>query len=95
MRADNDAKKTSRSTLAGGQMTAAAIFSKDGRIIYVGQTRGLLSVLDAGSLQFLDVLKVGRLSPTVTESCLCAWQSVCLAGRCSVACSLCLLGSDM
>ena len=38
--------------------TVSAVFSKDGRFIYMGQSKGFLSVLDANSLQFLDVLKV-------------------------------------
>ena len=55
--ADTEVRKGSRSALSG-QLTASAVFSRDGRCIYLGQTRGLLSVLDANSLQFLDVVKV-------------------------------------
>ena len=55
--ADTEVRKGSRSALSG-QLTASAVFSRDGRCIYLGQTRGLLSVLDANNLQFLDVVKV-------------------------------------
>ena len=55
--ADNELRKVSRSSLSGVN-TVSAVFSKDGRFIYMGQSKGFLSVLDANSLQFLDVLKV-------------------------------------
>ena len=35
-----------------------ALFSRDGRQIYVAQARGLLCVLDRASRQFLDALRV-------------------------------------
>ena len=55
--ADNELRKVSRSALSG-VITVSTVFSKDGRFIYMGQSKGFLSVLDANSLQFLDVLKV-------------------------------------
>lgn len=55
--ADNELRKVSRSSLSG-VITVSTVFSKDGRFIYMGQSKGFLSVLDANSLQFLDVLKV-------------------------------------
>ncbi|CAL5218844.1 g575 [Coccomyxa viridis] len=54
---DNEIRKGSRSALSG-QLTASAVFSRDGRCIYLGQSRGLLSVLDTHSFQFLDVVKL-------------------------------------
>ncbi len=43
--------------------TAFAVFSKDASMILMCQPWGLLSVIDAGSLKFIDIVKV----------CLC-WQ---------------------
>ncbi len=37
---------------------AVALLSRDGGRIFVGQARGIISVLDRHSLQFLDALKV-------------------------------------
>eukprot|EP00983_Pelagomonas_calceolata_P029888 935968-Pelagomonas_calceolata.AAC.3 len=39
--------------------TIVAIFSKDSSMVFVGQMRGLISVVDASSLRFLDIVKVG------------------------------------
>ena len=55
--AETEVRKGSRSALSG-QLTASAVFSRDGRCIYLGQSRGLLSVLDTASLRFLDTVKV-------------------------------------
>ena len=57
MHADSDARKGPRSSLGGAQ-TACAVFSRDGRCIYLGQSKGYLCVLDRDSLQFLDVVRV-------------------------------------
>ena len=40
MHADSDARKGPRSSLGGAQ-TACAVFSRDGRCIYLGQSKGL------------------------------------------------------
>ena len=41
---------------------AVALLSRDGGRIFVGQARGIISVLDRHSLQFLDALKVATSS---------------------------------
>ena len=60
--ADADARKGSKGAVANGGGNASAhalaLFSQDGRCIYLGQARGVLAVLDRASGQFLDVLRV-------------------------------------
>ena len=36
----------------------AALLSKDGSVVFVGQPRGVLTVVDASSLRILDIVKV-------------------------------------
>ena len=62
--ADNELRKVSRSSLSG-VITVSTVFGKDGRFIYMGQSKGFLSVLDANSLQFLDVVKVRIRMPSL------------------------------
>ncbi len=66
--ADNELRKVSRSSLSGVN-TVSAVFGKDGRFIYIGQSKGFLSILDTNSLQFLDVLKVTILHASPLSSC--------------------------
>ena len=64
--ADADARKGGSKGVGGNGGNAAAhalaLFSRDGRRIYLGQARGILAVLDRASGQFLDVLRV-RMRP--------------------------------
>ena len=39
-------------------MTAIALYDKAGDLIYMGQSKGTVTVLDSVSLKFLDVVKV-------------------------------------
>ena len=67
MHADSDARKGPRSSLGGAQ-TACAVFSRDGRCIYLGQSKGYLCVLDRDSLQFLDVVRVRPSLPACNRA---------------------------
>jgi len=42
--------------------TIVAIFSKDSSMVFVGQMRGLISVVDASSLRFLDIVKGSNMA---------------------------------
>ena len=44
--------------VAGPPPPTAALLSKDGSLVFVGQPRGLLTVVDARSLRILDIVKV-------------------------------------
>ena len=44
-------------------LSAVALWDHAGDVIYVGQTRGTIAVVDATSLRFLDVIKVAPLRP--------------------------------
>lgn len=39
-------------------VNAVALFDKTGEVIYMGQSKGTITVLDAASLKFLDFVKV-------------------------------------
>eukprot|EP00798_Chlamydomonas_sp_ICE-L_P031591 gene31591-6785_t len=60
---DNDAalpggSKSVKAQQSGdGSQSAVAIFSHAAEVIYVGQPRGTIAVLDASSMRFLDVIK--------------------------------------
>jgi hypothetical protein len=55
---ENEGKRNRGSNVSSTPVQAMAVFSKDGRRIYVGQNRGLVVALDRESLQYLDALKV-------------------------------------
>ena len=44
--------------VTGSPPPTAALLSKDGSLVFVGQPRGLLTVVDARSLRILDIVKV-------------------------------------
>ena len=39
-------------------VTASALFDKTGDLIFVGQAKGTITVVDANSLRFVDMIKV-------------------------------------
>lgn len=39
-------------------VTAVALFDKTGDLIFVGQSKGSITVVDASSLRFVDMIKV-------------------------------------
>ena len=51
--------KNSKPAANNSMVTAVALFDKAGDLIYVGQSKGNITVLDAVSLKFLDIVKVG------------------------------------
>ncbi len=55
----------------GQPAPTAALLSKDGSVVFVGQPRGVLTVVDASSLRIHDVVKVTSGSQIV---CLTTWQ---------------------
>ena len=57
VRADGDAKQ-SKNMAQNSLLSAVALCDHAGEVIYVGQTRGTIAVVDATSLRFLDVIKV-------------------------------------
>lgn len=50
--------KSSKPVANNSMVTAVALFDKAGELIYVGQSKGTITVLDSVSLKFLDVVKV-------------------------------------
>jgi len=52
-----------------------AVFSKDSRLLFVGQSRGLISVVDASSLRILDIVKVSVCAMCV-HVCTCVYMCV-------------------
>ena len=48
--------------------TAVALFDKTGDLIYMGQSKGSITVLDSASLKFLDILKVGTRPPCTIKA---------------------------
>ena len=50
--------KNSKPAANHSMMTAIALYDKAGDLIYMGQSKGTITVLDAVSLKFLDVVKV-------------------------------------
>ena len=49
--------------------TAVALFDKTGDLIYMGQSKGSITVLDSASLKFLDIVKVGTQPPCANRVC--------------------------
>lgn len=56
--ADAEAKQ-SKGAAQNSLLSAVALCDHAGEVIYVGQTRGTIAIVDANSLRFLDVIKVG------------------------------------
>ncbi|KAF5841501.1 WD40-repeat-containing domain protein [Dunaliella salina] len=59
--ADTEATKQGKP----GESSSSAIvamFSKDSSTVFVGQTRGLISVVEASSLRFLDIVKASNMA---------------------------------
>lgn len=50
--------KYSKPAANHSMMTAIALYDKAGDLIYMGQSKGTITVLDSVSLKFLDVVKV-------------------------------------
>ncbi|KAK9848563.1 hypothetical protein WJX84_010201 [Apatococcus fuscideae] len=50
--------KPSKGVAQNSLLSAVALCDHAGEVIYVGQTRGTIAVVDASSLRFLDVIKV-------------------------------------
>lgn len=48
--------------------TAVALFDKTGDLIYMGQSKGSITVLDSASLKFLDILKVCIRPPCAIQA---------------------------
>ena len=58
--------KNSKPAANHSMMTAIALYDKAGDLIYMGQSKGTITVLDSVSLKFLDVVKV----------CICTLNSI-------------------
>ena len=50
--------KGSKPAANNSMVNAVALFDKGGSLIYMGQSKGTITVLDAASLKFLDFVKV-------------------------------------
>lgn len=50
--------KGSKPAANNSMVNAVALFDKSGSLIYMGQSKGTITVLDATSLKFLDFVKV-------------------------------------
>lgn len=50
--------KGSKPAANNSMVNAVALFDKTGSLIYMGQSKGTITVLDAASLKFLDFVKV-------------------------------------
>ena len=60
--ADAEAKQ-SKGAAQNSLLSAVALCDHAGEVIYIGQTRGTIAIVDANSLRFLDVIKVGPPGP--------------------------------
>ena len=58
--------KNSKPAANHSMMTAIALYDKAGDLIYMGQSKGTIIVLDSVSLKFLDIVKV----------CICTLNSI-------------------
>lgn len=54
--------KGSKPAANNSMVNAIALFDKEGDLIYMGQSKGTITVLDAVTLKFLDFVKVLALS---------------------------------
>lgn len=54
--ADGEGKHAKTST--GGTVLAEALFDRTGSLIFISQARGTMAVLDATTLQHIDIIKV-------------------------------------
>ena len=50
--------KGSKPAANNSMVNAVALYDKSGTLIYMGQSKGTITVLDAASLKFLDFVKV-------------------------------------
>ena len=50
--------KGSKPAANNSMVNAVAVFDKGGSLIYMGQSKGTITVLDAASFKFLDLVKV-------------------------------------
>lgn len=57
MDAEGEGKGT-KPAVNNSMVNAVALFDKIGALIYMGQSKGTITVLDAVSLKFLDFVKV-------------------------------------
>ena len=55
--------KNSKPVANHSMTTAIALFDKAGDLIYMGQSKGSITVLDSASLKFLDIVKVCTRPP--------------------------------
>ena len=61
LRAEGEGKG-SKPAANNSMVNAIALFNKGGELIYMGQSKGTITVLDAATLKFLDFVKVLTLS---------------------------------
>lgn len=50
--------KSSKPAASNSMVTACALFDKTGDLIFVGQSKGTITVVDANSFRFIDMIKV-------------------------------------
>ena len=50
--------KSSKPAGNNSMVTACALFDKTGDLVFVGQSKGTITVVDANSLRFVDMIKV-------------------------------------
>ena len=62
--------KNSKPAPNTSMVTAVALFDKAGDLIYIGQSKGTITVLDANSLKFLDIVKVSNCVRSLQLSCI-------------------------
>lgn len=68
--ADAEAKQ-SKGAAQNSLLSAVALCDHAGEVIYVGQTRGTIAIVDANSLRFLDVIKARPPEPFLTPQSSC------------------------
>lgn len=73
--------KGSKPAANNSMVNAVALLDKGGSLIYMGQSKGTITVLDAGSLKFLDFVKVSlrRLSHACILSVLRGFHTINIA----------------
>lgn len=74
MNAEGDGKG-SKPAANNSMVNAVALFDKSGTLIYMGQSKGTITVLDTASLKFLDFVKV------CSPPCSPAWRAMPNAAR--------------
>lgn len=55
---DGEGGKSTKPAANNSMVTAVALFDKTGDLIFVGQSKGTITVVDANSLRFVDMIKV-------------------------------------